>query len=143
MNSVGILIISKKTNRFLLLHRVEKPVVWSILTGTMDVEGETPIETVKREIEEEIRVDSNFIKGIKKVGEITNHRGTFNVFVGFVEDEFSPNLKLDENDKFKWTDENDLPTPIHNKWDETYGLIKNYLSLKEVVSNKIKKLLKN
>lgn len=142
MDSVGILIISKKTDRFLLLHRVEKPVVWSILTGTMDIDGETPIETIKREIEEEININHNSIQDIKKVGSIKNDKGTFHVFVGFVEDEFTPNLKLDENDDFKWCDENNLPKPIHKKWSETYGLIKNYLSIKEVVINKIKKILK-
>lgn len=142
MDSVGILIISKKTDRFLLLHRVEKPVVWSILTGTMDIDGETPIETIKREIEEEININHNSIQDIKKVGSIKNDKGTFHVFVGFVEDEFTPNLKLDENDDFKWCDENNLPKLIHKKWSETYGLIKNYLSIKEVVINKIKKILK-
>ena len=53
--SVGILIIAKDTNNYLLLHRVEKPISWSILTGKMDVEGETPLQTVKREIQEEIQ----------------------------------------------------------------------------------------
>lgn len=144
MDIVGIVIIAKNTNRFLLLHRVEKPVVWSILTGTMDVEGEKPIQTVKREIEEEIKVNSNFIKNIQKVGTLDNKKnGTFHVFVGFVDEEFVPDLELRENDKFKWADENSLPEPIHIKWGETYNLVKNYLDLKENVSNKIKKLLNN
>jgi len=143
MDSVGILIICRKTKRFLLLHRVEKPVVWSILTGTMDVKGETPLQCVKREIKEEIRVEPTFIEGIKKVGTLKSNRGTFHVFVGFVDEEFTPDLKLDENDKFRWSDENDLPDNIHNKWGETYNLVKNYINLKEVVSKKIKLLLKN
>ena len=144
MDSVGIVIIARKTKKFLLLHRVDKPIVWSILTGTMDVEGETPIQTVRREIGEEIRIKSSYIKNIQEVGTIINkNKSIFHVFVGFVEDEFTPNLKLDENDEFRWCDKNSLPEPIHNKWGETYGLVKNYLNLKEVVSNKIKKLLKD
>ena len=142
MDGVGIVIIAKKTNKFLLLHRVQKPIVWSILTGTMDVEGETPIQTVKREIEEEIKVKPSFIKNIQKVGSLKNKNGgTFYVFVGFVDNEFTPDLELKENDKFKWSDEDTLPKNIHNKWGETYNLVKDYLKLKEVVSNKIKKLL--
>jgi 8-oxo-dGTP pyrophosphatase MutT (NUDIX family) len=144
MDSVGIVIIAKKTNKFLLLHRVQKPIVWSILTGTMDVKGEKPIQTVKREIEEEIKLKSSLIKNIQKVGSLTNKNGSiFHVFVGFVNDEFTPNLELKENDNFKWSDEDTLPKNIHNKWDETYNLVKDYLNLKEMVSNKIKKLLIN
>ena len=86
----------------------------------------------------------SYIKNIQEVGTIINkNKSIFHVFVGFVDEEFIPNLKLDENDEFRWCDKNSLPEPIHNKWGETYGLVKNYLNLKEVVSNKIKKLLKD
>lgn len=138
--SVGILIIAKDTNNFLLLHRVHSPVVWSILTGKMDKEGETPLETIKREIQEEINLDPSSIKNIKKIGLVTDTK-KFHVFVGFVDSEFKPNLKIDENDDFGWFNENNLPSPIHKKWENTFQLAKPYLNLKESVKNILKSLL--
>jgi 8-oxo-dGTP pyrophosphatase MutT (NUDIX family) len=128
--SVGILIIAKDTNNFLLLHRVSKPIVWSILTGKMDKEGETPLETVKREISEEINLDPSEIKNIQKVGVVKDTK-IFHVFVGFVENEFNPNLKIDENDDFGWYNQNNLPTPIHKRWNDTFQLVKPLLTLRE------------
>jgi 8-oxo-dGTP pyrophosphatase MutT (NUDIX family) len=138
--SVGILIIAKDTNNFLLLHRASKPIVWSTLTGKMDVKGETPIETIRREIEEEINVSPNFIKNISKIG-VTVDKKIFHIFVGFVDNEFKPKLKLDENDDFGWFNEFNLPSPIHKKWDKTFQLVKPFLSLKEEIMNKINDLI--
>jgi 8-oxo-dGTP pyrophosphatase MutT (NUDIX family) len=139
--SVGILIIARDTNNFLLLHRSDRPIVWSILTGTMDVEGETPLDCVKREIEEEIRVDSSQIQNIKLLDTITNDYGLFHVFVGFVDEEFEPNLKLDENDDYMWSNENNLPKPIHKGWSKTFQLVEPILNLRESINRKLNKLL--
>jgi len=139
--SVGILIIARDTNNFLLLHRSDIPIVWSILTGTMDVDGETPLDCVKREIEEEIRVDSSHIQNIKLLDTITNDYGLFHVFVGFVDNEFEPNLKLDENDDYVWTNQGNLPKPIHKGWNKTFQLVKPILNLRESINKKLKRLL--
>lgn len=139
--SVGILIISRSTNNFLLLHRVDRPIVWSILTGTMDVEGETPLDCVKREIEEEINVSSDKIKNIKQLGTVDNDYGLFHVFVGFVDEEFYPNLKLDENDDFGWYNQNNLPKPIHKGWGKTFQLVEPVLNLRESFVKNFNKLL--
>jgi len=139
--SVGILIIARSTNNFLLLHRTDKPIVWSILTGTMDVEGETPLDCVKREIEEEINIDSSEIKNIKQLGTVDNDYGLFHVFVGFVEDEFYPNLKLDENDDFRWCNQNNLPKPIHKGWGKTFQLVEPILNLRESLIKNFNRLL--
>lgn len=138
--SVGILIIAKDTNNFLMLHRSKKPIAWSILTGKMDIEGETPLETVKREIQEEININPNFIDNIKKVGVVVDKK-IFHVFVGFVDREFKPNLKLDENNGFGWFNENNLPKPIHKRWPKTFQLVKPLLSLKGIIMNKINILI--
>jgi 8-oxo-dGTP pyrophosphatase MutT (NUDIX family) len=138
--AVGIVIISRKTGRFLLLHRVHRPIVWSLLTGSMDVKGESPLDTIKREIEEEIRINSNEIQNITKVG-VTKLGKKFHVFMGFVDDEFKPNLKLDENNDYGWFTPSTLPTPLHPEWQETYDLIRPYLSVKESILEKINKIL--
>lgn len=135
--SVGILIIAKNTNNFLLLHRVNKPIVWSILTGTMDVEGETPLDTIKREIMEEIKLNPNKIKNIEKVGTI-NDDNVFHLFVGFVDEELKLDLKLDENDDYGWYNETNLPAPIHKKWGNTFQLVKPLLNLINTFKKHIK-----
>lgn len=138
--SVGILIISRKTNRFLLLHRVNKPLVWSLLSGKMDVKGETPLQTIKREIKEEINLDPSRIKNIKKIGELKDNN-LFHLFVGFVDDEFKPQLQVSELDGYGWHTLKDLPSPLHNKWHSTFHLVKKYLSLREDIIKIIKNLL--
>lgn len=136
--SVGIIIISKETNRFLLLHRVKNPVAWSTLAGKMEV-GESPIESIKREIQEEIGVDHKTIKGIEELG----LNGTHHVMVGFVDKEFDiPNLKMDENDNYGWFSEDKLPSPLHPKWNESFKLLKPILNLREVFIKNFKGLIK-
>jgi 8-oxo-dGTP pyrophosphatase MutT (NUDIX family) len=104
----------------------------------MDKKGETPLETVKREIWEEIGVNPSNIKNIQEVG-VTNNG--HHIMVGFVNTEFKiPNLKKDENDDYGWFNENNLPSPMHQKWPETFQYVKNFLNLKEEI-RKIKKLI--
>lgn len=137
--SVGILIIAKNTNNFLLLHRSKNPIVWSTLTGKMDVAGESPLEAIKREINEELGINPNKIKNILKVGTTSSNH---HIMVGFVEDEFTiPNLKLDENNDYGWFNEYNLPSPIHPKWPETLRYVKNFLNIKEEIKKQINTFL--
>ena len=100
----------------LLLHRASKPIVWSTLTGKME-KGETPLQTIKREIKEEIGLDSSLIDNIE---ELDKTKSNHHVMVGYVEDEFKiPNLKKDENDAYGWFSKKELPSPLHSKWNET------------------------
>jgi len=132
--SVGIIIISKNSNKFLLLHRVKNPKAWSTLAGKME-EGESPISTIKREIKEEIGIDPNIVKGIEELGV----NGTHHVMVGFVDKEFEiTNLKLDENDDYGWFTEDTLPSPIHPKWNESFRLLKPVLKLVETFKKHLK-----
>ena len=124
----------------MLLHRATKPIVWSILTGKMDKGGETPLETVKREIKEEINLDPSFIDNIKKVGVVKDTK-MFHVFVGFVDQEFEPSLKLDENDDFGWHNETNLPSPMHKRWSDTFQLVKPLLNLRESFIKHTKNIL--
>lgn len=139
--SVGIFIIARDTNNFLLLHRSTSPIVWSLLTGSME-EGEEPEETIKREIGEEIGINPNKIKDISQVGKTVVKKTVFYVFVGYVDKEFEiTNLKLDENDDWGWFNENNLPSPIHKRWDKSFQIIRPYLNLRESIKKNIKKFI--
>lgn len=141
-SAVGIVIIARDTNRFLLLHRSTPPIVWSVLSGKMDPGETDPYKTVKREIWEEIRINPNSIKDIKKVGSEIFKKKLFHVFVGFVETEFDiPNLKLDENDDYGWFSEENLPKPLHKRWEKTFQLVKPVLELRESFKNNFNTLI--
>lgn len=139
--SVGILIIARSTNNFLLLHRAEKPIVWSILTGTMDIPGESPLDCVKREIGEEININPSLVKNIELLDTITNDYGLFHVFIGYTEDELDLNLKLDENNDYVWCNEETLPQPLHKRWENTFQLVKPVLNLRESIKKELKTLI--
>jgi len=139
--SVGILIIARDTHNFLLLHRVSKPKVWSILTGTMDKVGETPLKCLKREIKEEIRIEPSLVKNIKKLGVVKDKFKTFHFFIGYVDNELELDLKTDENDDYIWTNENNLPTTMHREWPNSFQIFKNSLKLKESIKTELKNFL--
>ena len=136
--SVGIIIVAKDTNKFLLLHRVKNPVAWSTLAGKME-KGEDPLETIKREIKEEIGVSPKKIKGIEELGMTGSHH----VMVGFVDSEFEiTDLKMDENDDYGWFSEDNLPSPMHPRWEESFKLLKPVIKLREVFIKNFKHLIK-
>lgn len=134
--SVGIVIVSKKTNKFLLLHRTKEPIVWSTLSGKMET-GEKPLTTIKREIGEEININPDKVKDIKKLGVVTSGNKKHHVFIGYVEDELELNLKKDENDDYGWFTLKTLPSPIHKKWSDTLTLVKPHLSVVETLIKKV------
>lgn len=139
--SVGILIFSKDTNNFLLLHRINNPIVWSVLSGKMDKPNEKPLDTIKREIKEEIGLNPELIKDIKKVGILKDSK-IFHLFIGYIDNEFTPKLQVDELDGYGWYNETNLPKPIHKRWPETFHLIKKHLQLVKETNNIIKKFIK-
>lgn len=136
--SVGLIILSKKTNRFLLLHRVKNPKTWSTLAGKME-EGESAMETIKREMLEEIGISSSILTNLEEVG----MSGSHHVMIGITDDEFEiPNLKMDENDDYGWFTEKTLPSPIHPRWSESFKFLKPIITMKEVFMKNFKNLIK-
>lgn len=128
--SVGILIVTRDTNKIFMLHRVNHPVSWSALAGGVEI-GENPIETVKREINEEIGLDPNIINDIKVVGTTNTMGHTHYVMVGFVNSEFEvPNLKKNENDDYGWFTEENLPSPLHPGFKKSLEIVKPLLHLR-------------
>lgn len=140
--SVGIIIISRDSDRIFMLHRVNRPITWSGLAGGME-KGETPVETIKREIKEEIGLDPNTIQNINVVGTSDTMGHTHYVTVGFVDTEFEvPNLLIEENDDYGWFDENNLPSPLHPGFMKSLNMVKNSLNLTEnIIKIEVKKVL--
>lgn len=139
--SVGIIIVAKDTNRFFMLHRVNYPIAWSALAGGMEGD-ENPIETIKREIKEEIGLNPDLVKDIKVVGTSNTMGHTHYVMVGLVDKEFVvPNLKKNENDDYGWFTDKNLPSPIHPGFLKSLEMIKPLLDLRESLKLGLKKLL--
>ena len=139
--SVGIIIVARDTNKFFMLHRVNYPITWSALAGGMEG-NEDPIETVKREIKEEIGLNPNLVKDIKVVGTSNAMGHTHYVMVGFVDTEFKvPRLQKEENDDYGWFTEETLPSPLHPGFLKSLEMIKPLLNLRESVKLNLKKLL--
>ena len=139
--SVGIIIVARDTNKFFLLHRVNYPISWSALAGGMEG-NEDPIETVKREIKEEIGLNPDLVKNIKIVGTSNTMGHTHYVMVGFVDTEFKvPKLQKNENDDYGWFTEKNLPSPLHPGFKKSLEMIKPLLDLRESLKIKINKLL--
>lgn len=111
IESAGVLIMCTKTQKVLLLLRNDKNPTWSCVAGGME-KGETPIETLKREIKEELSISANNMN-FKKIGIdfIDKKNMDFHYYEGFTSSEFSP--KLDhENLKWGWFGEDEIPTPL-------------------------------
>ena len=122
--SVGIIIVARDTNKFFMLHRVNYPISWSALAGGMEG-NEDPIETVKREIKEEIGLNPDLVKNIKIVGTSNTMGHTHYVMVGFVDTEFKvPKLQKNENDDYGWFTEKILPSPLHPGFNKSLEMIK-------------------
>lgn len=133
--------VAKDTNKFFMLHRVNYPISWSALAGGMEGE-ENPIETVKREIKEEIGLDPDLVKNIKIVGTSNTMGHTHYVMVGFVDTEFKvPKLQKNENDDYGWFTEKNLPSPLHPGFKKSLEMIKPLLDLREGLKIELNKLL--
>jgi len=139
--SVGIIIVARDSNKFFMLHRVNYPITWSALAGGMEG-NEDPIETVKREIREEIGLNPDLVKDIKVVGTSNAMGHTHYVMIGFVDTEFKvPKLQKDENDDYGWFTEENLPSPLHPGFRKSLEMIKPLLNLRESLKSELKKLL--
>lgn len=119
----GALFYALDTERFLFLHRTQgkKANVWGIVGGTNE-EQETPWESLKREIEEEIG-SREIIKSIPLETFVSSNKNfSFHTYVCFVRQEFIPKLNHEHNG-YAWVSYSKWPNPLH------YGL-KNTLAKK-------------
>lgn len=116
MKASGCIFLSLKTGRIMLQKRSKActhPGTWGFFGGKSE-EDERPIDTLLREIAEEIGVTPE-IQRIIPVNKFTAPSGNFeyNSFVITIDDEFTPILNAESED-FRWVDIGDWPKPLHS-----------------------------
>ena len=111
---VGALVYAQSTNRYLFLLRNKSKHAgsWGIVGGKVDP-GETVIQALIREIQEEIQFDFGNRKFIPlETFTADNHKFVYYTFLVSVEEEFIPQLN-DEHRGYCWVELNDHPKPLH------------------------------
>jgi 8-oxo-dGTP pyrophosphatase MutT (NUDIX family) len=130
---VGTLIYAKSTKRYLFLLRnhPKQQSTWGIVGGKIDA-GETVMQALHREIQEEISKDFSHQKFIPiETFTSDNERFIYYTFVTTVEEEFSPVLNH-EHRGYCWVELRDHPKPLHPGVWRTFNF--------SVVKKKIKTL---
>ena len=130
---VGALVYARSTNRYLFLLRNKSKHAgsWGIVGGKVDP-GETVMQALIREIQEEIKLDFSEKKFIPlETFTADNHKFIYYTFLVGVEEEFVPRLN-DEHRGYCWVELNDHPKPLHP------GLYRSFNF--EIVKKKIKTL---
>ena len=110
----GALIYAKSTNRylFLLRNKSKHSGSWGIVGGKID-DGETVIQGLVREIQEEIGVNYTNRKFIPlETFTADNRKFVYYTFLISVNEEFVPNLN-DEHRGYCWVNLEDYPRPLH------------------------------
>lgn len=139
IRAAGALFLSTQTKRFLFLMRAEDTYTntWATVGGRAEL-GETVIESLGREIQEEI----GFLPLVRKTIPIdlfVSNDGNFefHTFICLVDREFIPNLNS-EHKGYAWSGIDSYPKPLHPalynalKSPELKTKIENVLELLEI-----------
>ncbi len=116
MNASGCLVLAIDTGRIMLQQRsgdTSHPRTWGFFGGKAE-KNERPLQTLLRELEEEI----GLLPDIQKVYPLNKFTSpdknfVYNTFVVTVYDEFVPQLN-DESNGFCWVKMGNWPRPLHN-----------------------------
>jgi 8-oxo-dGTP pyrophosphatase MutT (NUDIX family) len=110
----GALVYSKSTHRYLFLLRTQKKHKnsWGLVGGGVEA-GETVLVALKREISEEIGLDTNNSKFIP-LEQFTSddYRFVYHTFLIPVDQEFMPELNH-EHKGYCWVPLDNYPKPLH------------------------------
>ncbi len=111
----GCLVLATDTGRILMQQRgaeTNHPRTWCFFGGK-SYKGERPIQTLKRELEEEIGMIPDMEK-IIPVHQYTSgdKKFVYNTFIVLVQEEFLPVLN-NESDGYAWIKVNNWPRPLH------------------------------
>lgn len=109
----GVLIKCLKTGRVLLLLRNDPNPKWALMSGGMD-EGEHPVDTLIREIGEELSINAEGLIQFQYDREefIPEKNRRFYYYKGFTMSEFVPKLD-NENLDYGWFSKEKIPTPLY------------------------------
>jgi 8-oxo-dGTP pyrophosphatase MutT (NUDIX family) len=111
----GGLFLAKDTKRFLFLSRTQGKTAgtWGLVGGRKEPSDLTPVDVLKREIEEEIGKSP----AIKKIIPLelfisSDQHFQYNTYVLLVDKEFIPVLN-EEHSGYAWCEYNAWPRPLH------------------------------
>lgn len=110
----GALFYALDTKRFLFLHRTQSKQnhVWGLVGGKGNV-GESLINTLHREIHEELGFEPDILKTIPLETFVsTDEKFNFHTYLTVVKQEFIPTLN-NEHDGYAWCTFGKWPKPIH------------------------------
>lgn len=134
IRAAGALFLSTQTKRFLFLMRADDTYTdtWATVGGRAEL-GETVIESLSREIQEEI----GFLPIVRKTIPVdlfvsNDGKFEFHMFVCLVDKEFIPNLNS-EHKGYAWSGIDNFPKPLH---PALYNALKN-----NELKNKIQSVL--
>ena len=132
----GCIFLSLSTNRVMFQQRsstVTHANTWGFFGGKSE-NDERPIETLLREIEEELGSLPDIIKSIP-IEKFTHTKNNFiyETFVNIVEDEFIPNLNH-EHVGYAWVDVDHFPKPLHPGLYQTLNIDSINEKIKTLVS---------
>ena len=128
----GALFYTLDTHRFLFLHRTKgkQNNLWGLVGGTNEGK-ETPWESLKREISEEIG-DVKIKKTVPLETFVSNDdKFQFHTYLCLVHNEFIPILN-DEHDGYAWVSFTKWPKPLHHGLRNTLQNKTNQLKLETV-----------
>jgi len=128
----GALFYNLDTQRFLFLHRTQSKQsnVWG-LVGGKNTDEETPWESLKREISEEIG-SVNIIKTIPLETFVSNDENfLYHTYLCVVKNEFIPKLN-EEHDGYAWVIFGKWPKPLHQGLRNTLQNKTNQMKLETV-----------
>lgn len=128
----GALFYNLHTKRFLFLHRTQSKQsnVWGLVGGT-NIESETPWESLKREISEEVG-PVEILKTIPLETFVSNDENfLYHTYLCVVKKEFIPQLN-EEHDGYAWVQFSKWPKPLHQGLRNTLQNRTNQIKLETV-----------